>query len=64
MMEKVKFNIEEIRKNGLEVANLKDAINYLIENLEYLEGNNKNYTSTQYWRIIDCLEIVKNIEVE
>ena len=32
--------------------------------LEWLESHNKNYTKQQYYTILECLEIIEEIELE
>lgn len=34
----------------------------LIENIEFLASHNKNYTKKQYYTILECLEIAKEME--
>ena len=37
-------------------------IKELKEKLEWLSTNNKNYTKQQYYEILECLEIIENLE--
>lgn len=39
-----------------------EKISILIENLEFLASHNKNYTKKQYYTILECLEIAKELE--
>ena len=39
-----------------------EKMSILIENLEFLESHNKNYTKKQYYTILECLEIAKELE--
>lgn len=61
---KVKFNLEKLRDQGLQVADFEEAIERLVENLEYLQAHNKNYNQNQYWKIVECLMIVDKIEIK
>ena len=39
-----------------------EKISILIEYLEFLASHNKNYTKKQYYTILECLEIAKELE--
>lgn len=39
-----------------------EKMSILIENLEFLASHNKNYTNKQYYTILECLDIVKELE--
>ncbi len=39
-----------------------EKMSILIEKLEYLADHNKNYTNKQYFAILECLEIAKEME--
>lgn len=39
-----------------------EKIESLIENLEFLASHNKNYTNNQYFTILECLDIAKELE--
>ena len=61
----MKINNENLfQSTGLNFGTVEDAIFYLQNHLEWLEFHNKNYNRAQYCKILDCLEIVKNIEIE
>lgn len=58
----MKIDNEQLSNIGLNFENGQDAIFYLRSLLEWLESHNKNYTQEQYYKILDCLEIVENME--
>lgn len=61
----MKINNENLlQSTGLNFETIEDAFFYLQNHLEWLESHNKNYNRAQYHKILDCLEIVKNIEIE
>lgn len=61
----MKINNEKLEwETGLNFETVEDTILYLQSILEWLECHNKNYNRAQYHRILDCLGIVKNIEIE
>ena len=61
----MKINNENLlQTTGLNFETMEDAIFYLQNHLEWLERHNKNYNRDQYHKILDCLEIIKNIEIE
>lgn len=39
-----------------------EKMSILIENLEFLASHNKNYTNKQYYAILECLDIIKEME--
>lgn len=61
----MKINNENLlQSTGLNFETMEDAIFYLQNHLEWLECHNKNYNRNQYNKILDCLEIIRNIEIE
>jgi hypothetical protein len=61
---KVKVNKKDILKSiGVEFRNEYDYLLYLLQLIDYLYFNNKNYTNKQYYRIEEIREILQNIEV-
>ena len=61
---KVKVNKKDILKSiGVEFRNEYDYLLYLLQLIDYLYFNNKNYTKRQYYRIEEIREILQNIEV-
>lgn len=61
---KVKVNKKEILKSiGVEFKNDYDYLLYLLQLIDYLYFNNKNYTNKQYYRIEEIRGILQNIEV-
>lgn len=58
----MKIDNERLSNIGLNFETGQDATFYLKSLLEWLESHNKNYNQEQYYKIIDCLEIVKSIE--
>lgn len=59
----MKINNENLlQSTGLNFETIEDAIFYLQNNLEWLASHNKNYNRAQYYKILDCLEIVKSME--
>lgn len=39
-----------------------EKMSILIKNLDFLASHNKNYTNKQYFTILECLDIVKELE--
>lgn len=61
---KVKVNKKDILESiGIEFKNEYDYLLYLLQLIDYLYFNNKNYTNKQYYRIEEIREILQNIEV-
>ena len=61
---KVKVNKKDILQSiGVEFRNEYDYLLYLLQLIDYLYFNNKNYTNKQYYRIEEIREILQNIEV-
>lgn len=61
---KVEVNKKDILKSiGVEFRNEYDYLLYLLQLIDYLYFNNKNYTKKQYYRIEEIREILQNIEV-
>lgn len=61
---KVKVNKKDILESiGIEFKNEYDYLLYLLQLIDYLYFNNKNYTNEQYYRIEEIREILQNIEV-
>ena len=58
----MKIDNERLSAIGLNFETGQDAIFYLQSLLEWLESHNKNYNQEQYYKILDCLEIVKSME--
>lgn len=58
----MKINNERLSAIGLNFDSIQDAIFYLESLLEWLKSHNKNYNQEQYYKILDCLEIVKSME--
>lgn len=63
-MLKIKFDKERILSSlGIECTNEVDYINYLLQLMDNLYFNNKNYTKKQYFEIEEVREILLNMEV-
>ena len=58
----MKIDNERLSHIGLNFENGQDAIFYLASLLDWLKSHNKNYTQEQYYKILDCLEIVESME--
>lgn len=58
----MKIDNERLSAIGLNFETGQEAILYLQNLLEWLESHNKNYNQEQYYKILDCLEIVKSME--
>ena len=58
----MKIDNERLSDIGLNFENGQDAIFYLRSLLQWLESHNKNYNQEQYYKILDCLEIVESME--
>lgn len=60
----IKFDKECILNSiGIEFTNEIDYINYMLQLIDDLYFNNKNYTNKQYYKIEELREILLNMEV-
>ncbi len=41
---------------------MKELLNQLKKHLEFLSTHNKNYTKKQYYIILECLELIEELE--
>lgn len=41
---------------------MNETLKQLKEKLDWLSTHNKNYTKTQYYTILECLELLEDIE--
>ena len=41
---------------------MKELLNQLKTHLEWLSTHNKNYTKQQYYTILECLELIEELE--
>lgn len=45
-----------------QLKTMKELLNQLKTHLEWLSTHNKNYTKQQYYIILECLELIKEME--
>ena len=59
-----KINYENILNDtGIKFDDIYSLLYFLQNNIDYLFTHNKNYTKTQYNKIIDLKEIINNISI-
>lgn len=58
----MKIDFDKIKQlTGLHFDNLEQLYFYVLQHLEFLKVNNKNYTKKQYYKINDLFDIVRSI---
>lgn len=59
----MKINREKMERYGYSFNNFEDIYFYFSEMLDYLESHNKNYTKSQYNKIVALKDILECLEV-
>lgn len=54
--------IEEL--TGLYFENVEQLYFYVLQQIEFLEAHNKNYTKKQYYKINDLFDIIRSVKFD
>lgn len=61
----MKFDFDKIKQlTGLHFDNLEQLYFYVLQHLEFLKTDNKNYTRKQYSKINDLFYIIRSVNFE
>lgn len=61
----MKFDFDKIEQlTGLHFDNTEQLYFYVLQQIEFLKVNNKNYTKKQYYKINDLFDIIRSVNFE
>lgn len=61
----MKFDLVKIKElTGLYFENTEQLYFYVLQQIEFLKVNNKNYTKKQYYKINDLFDIIRSVKFE
>lgn len=61
----MRFDLVKIEElTGLYFENTEQLYFYVLQHIEFLKANNKNYTKKQYCKINDLFDIIRSVTFE